>query len=206
MKVLVLETESGAAEGAVRRLQGAGHDVYRCHDHSGQAFPCVALDRRGCPLQDEAIDVALTVRVVPGGDPAPLEDGVACALRSRVPLVVAGESDGHPYERWHAVAVTGSEVVEACERAARAPDLELSEAATTAFRRVLAQAGHSPDGASAVVVHRAGGLEASLEAPGELDRRTAGEVSMRLAGALRVLDRASRTIDVRVVGGSRARG
>lgn len=205
MKVLVLETESGVAEGAVRRLQGAGHYVFRCHDHPGQPFPCVALDRRGCPLQDEAIDVALTVRAVPGADPAPLEDGVACALRSRVPLVVAGESDGHPYERWHAVAVAGSEVVEACERAATAPDLELSQAATTAFRRVLARAGCVSDGASAVVAHRAGGLEALLEASGELDRRTVGEVSMRLAGVLRALDRTSRTIDVRVAGGSRVR-
>lgn len=204
MKVLVLETESGVADEAIGNLESAGHDVYRCHDASSRPFPCVALEHQGCPLQREAIDVALSVRAVSGTDPTPLEDGVACALRSRVPLVVAGASERHPYERWHGVAVHGSDVVGACEATAAAADRELSEAATSAFQRVLARAGCPDQGASATVVHRAGGLQALLEPPGELDRRMAGEVSMRLAAVLRALDRTARTIDVRVAGSRRA--
>ena len=65
----------------------------RCSDATtdqSPAFPCSALTDDGCPLRRNIVDVALTVRQRPRSQPAPQEDGVTCALRTHVPLVVAG--------------------------------------------------------------------------------------------------------------------
>jgi hypothetical protein len=101
MDVLMLETEPGAADSAIEELGDRGHHVFRGHEPGSPAFPCRALEGRGpCPLADPGIDVAVTVRDHPGTRPSLFEDGVACALRARVPLVVAGRATLNPYEDW----------------------------------------------------------------------------------------------------------
>ena len=119
MKVLVLEAEQGVADEAVHNLRAAGHDVFWCHEPGGRLFPCGGLVRgSACPLVEERIDVALTVRSKPDGRILPLEDGVACVLHCRVPLVVAGAPSGNPYEGLHTLVIEGDEVVGVCEQAA----------------------------------------------------------------------------------------
>ena len=121
MRVLVLESRSGAADDPVVQLQARGHSVVRCHDGRGRrVFPCSALvEGHQCPLENHRprVDVALTVRHQASSLPAPLEDGIACALRAHVPVVVAGDVESNPYEALGA-AVAGDDVVKACERAA----------------------------------------------------------------------------------------
>ncbi len=96
MDVLVLETEPGSADWTTDELTDRGHRVSRCHEPGRPAFPCRALEGQGpCPLSDPGIDVAVTVRAHPGTRPSPREDGVACALRARVPVVVAGRVARH---------------------------------------------------------------------------------------------------------------
>ena len=60
LRVLVLESERGAATTAIEQLTTAGHDVVRCHEPNAPAFPCRAIsgDER-CPLHDGIVDVAL---------------------------------------------------------------------------------------------------------------------------------------------------
>lgn len=199
MKVLVLESDQGAAGVAVGNLEAAGHGVFRCHEPSAHPFPCGALERGGvCPLVKENIDVALAVRSRPEDRPLPLEDGVACALRYRVPLVVAGDPSENPYESWHPVVVEGDDVVAACEQAARSVNLEMSEAATAMLRAALELSGHDTEAASATVARNAGVLEAALTIPPGVDKRAASEASVRVAGALRLLDRNARGIDVSI--------
>lgn len=128
MKVLVLESEQGAAGEAVHDLQVSGHEVFRCHEPGEHPFPCNALVPGGmCPLVEERIDVALTVRSEPDERVLPLEDGVACALRCRVPLVVAGAPAENPYEGWRPAMVQGSDVAVKCEQAARSVNSEISD-------------------------------------------------------------------------------
>src|SRR3712207_6780289 len=94
LNVVVVESSPAAADVACDELVAAGHRVLRCHDAHGASFPCNGLvDGATCPLDregEEAVDVALDVRVRPRPDAAPLEDGARCALRARLPLVIAG--------------------------------------------------------------------------------------------------------------------
>jgi hypothetical protein len=117
MKVLLFETDPCASDGAARELEEAGHEVVRCHHRALPAFPCVALQDGGrCPIDGGDIDVALTVRAHPLPCPATLEDGVVCALRHHVPLVVAGNAVFNPFEPWMTAAVGDQDLVEVCER------------------------------------------------------------------------------------------
>src|SRR5437660_5032568 len=99
LHVLVLESDQGAADVAREELTAAGHVVLRCHDPGAPAFPCNALVKGGhCPLDAADVDVALDVRARPRSQPAAQEDGVACALRHQLPVVVAGTTVLNPYD------------------------------------------------------------------------------------------------------------
>jgi hypothetical protein len=140
MRVLVLEAQPGAADRAAAALEAAAHTVDRCHDVGTTGFPCRAVDAPGaCPLESQPVAVALTVRP-PGSSIQALEDGVACAIRAHVPLVVAGETDDNPYRRWTAAIAPGArddDIVAACEHAAAAPLPRHTQAASERLRRLL---------------------------------------------------------------------
>ena len=40
LKVMVLESDHGVADAAIRQLADAGHEVLRCHEPGAAAFPC----------------------------------------------------------------------------------------------------------------------------------------------------------------------
>jgi hypothetical protein len=125
LNVLVVGSNRWALDAASATLEVAGHHVVRCTDPGEPEFPCNGLrPERGCPL-DAGVDVVLVIRTQPGRKVAPGEFGVTCALRRDVPLVVAGRTLLHPFERWAiepvdgAVAEVADDVARACERAAR---------------------------------------------------------------------------------------
>jgi len=123
VKVLVLESDAHAADKATTRLREAGHDVERCHEPGLPSFPCNALLGGGiCPLDRDGIDVTVVVRSHPWPRPSALEDGVVCALRRGLPLVVAGRTILNPYDDWAAVVIDGvGGIVAAVEEAAGTP-------------------------------------------------------------------------------------
>jgi hypothetical protein len=97
---LVVGTDDWAIQQAAERLRSDGVRVLQCHEPGEPAFPCNALlEGRTCPL-DVGFDVVLTVRGRPLPRPAEGEMGVICALRHRVPLVVAGMATHNPYSPW----------------------------------------------------------------------------------------------------------
>ena len=90
MDVLVLESESGAADATIEKLTNGGHRIFRCHEPGKPEFPCRALAGEGpCPLSDPGVDVAVTVRARPDMRPTLREDGAcvrvagACSPRCR---------------------------------------------------------------------------------------------------------------------------
>ena len=122
LNVLVLESERGAAAAAREELETAGHTVLRCHEPGAAAFPCNALVKgQHCPLDAAIVDVALDVRSRPRSQPAPQEDGVVCALRQHIPVVIAASAVLNPYDGYAVVLDRTFDVVDACERAADAP-------------------------------------------------------------------------------------
>src|SRR5215831_9597160 len=101
MRALLLESDAHAGAHVERALESAGHTVVRCHEAGGPAFPCRALSDPGsCPLDAPGgVDVAVVFRH-PHPKPTAYEDGVTCALRRDVPVVIAGSPLLNPYERW----------------------------------------------------------------------------------------------------------
>jgi len=197
LKVLVLESDHGAADAAREELTEAGHVVLRCHEPGASAFPCNALakDQR-CPLDAADVDVALDVRARPRSQPAAQEDGVACALRHHIPVVVAGTTVLNPYDEY-AVERLGRtfEVVAACEHAAHAPLREHTTAAARALQQVLDRRAVVAEPVVAVT-RREGTLVAEVDNAGPMDDATKSMVSVRLTAALREVDRHARCIDV----------
>ncbi len=161
------------------------------------AFPCNALvEGQHCPLETADVDVALDVRARPRSQPAAQEDGVACALRHHIPVVVAGPKVLNPYEGY-AVEMLGRtfDVVAACEHASSAPLREHTAVAGRALRQVLDLRGIAA-GEVVKVTRRHGGLVAEVDDAEHLDNATKSMVSVRLTGALREVDRHARGIDV----------
>lgn len=121
VKVLVLESEPGAARRVEERLHEAGHQTVRCHELGLPAFPCNGLIDE-CPLHaDDSVDCALTVRGHVRPSPAPTEDGVACAIREGVPVLAAGRTALNPFAPWLAADIGEDDVVEAVERLGSEP-------------------------------------------------------------------------------------
>lgn len=196
MKVLVLENIDGVADGAVAALEAGGHRVSRCHEPGQPAFPCTELSDPGsCPIENGPVDVALTVR---SGTAAPtcLEDGISCARRAHIPIVVAGDVTPNPFARFAAATVEGIDgVVDACERAAAAPLPEHSARATGALRATLDSHGVPVEG-RAEVTRRDGRLRVVLELPEEVPADVAGKAATRVMGVVRGFDKSALGIDV----------
>ncbi len=199
MDVLVLETEPGSADWTTDELTDRGHRVSRCHEPGRPAFPCRALEGQGlCPLSDPGIDVAVTVRAHPGTRPSPREDGVACALRARVPVVVAGRVALNPYEEWADEVVEDGDVVGACERVAAAPSRVHTHVARDAVCEAARRRAGSSGGVDAVVRRSRDGLQVRLEGIAQLERSERGLVVADVAAALRAFDASTPRIDISV--------
>ena len=146
MDVLVVESEPSAADASIEALESAGHRVVRCHEPGAPAFPCRGLDPGDCPLEHGSVQVVLDVRGKTTPHPEPLEDGVSCALRRRLPVVVAGTSAINPFSRFPVLDASRQDVVAACERAATGPQAEHQAVADRALDATLRNAGTEEPG------------------------------------------------------------
>jgi hypothetical protein len=195
MEVLVVESEPGAADAAVAALEAADHRVLRCHEQGADPFPCRGLEPGDCPLDRRTVQVVLDVRGRTSPRPGPLEDGVVCGLRRRLPVVVAGTSAINPFARFPVVDAGRQDVVAACERAVNGPRADHQAVADGALRDTLGRAGHEQPGSSSVRLTSTG-LQVTLHLPEDTDARTRGMAAVRVMGALRRFDRHAGSIDV----------
>jgi hypothetical protein len=201
MRVLVLESEPGGADRAIHALRAASHTVERCHEVGHASFPCRAIDSPSeCPLANGAVDVALTVRTEERWTTSELEDGVACAIRSHVPLVVAGATAGNPYQPWTTATVSvDDEIVDVCAWAASAPLVQHSRVASERLREVLVRNDVQQAGSADVeVIRRNGRLRVLLRVPGGVSADVADVGATYVLAAVRALDPTARGIDVSV--------
>ena len=195
MHVLVTESSPGAAHAAIGDLERAGHHVYRCHETGDPPFPCVGLASGDCPLTSASIDVVLTVRVRPQPQPSPIEDGVACAMRRRVPVVVSGQTLMNPFESLGAVAAT-DDVVTACEAVVLGPQAAHTARAQEALAELFEIHGFDAGSGDATVFRTDGRLVVRVRVdpgiPGPLRRMAA----VRITGGLRAYDPYAAGIDI----------
>ena len=200
MRVLLLETDRHAGDGVAKKLSAAGHDVLRCHEADLDAFPCNALCGGGsCPVEHrDSVDVVVTFRAHPYPRPTAFEDGVSCALRYDVPLVVAGTTALNPFDRWTTAISTDEDIVAACERALAAPNQSLSDAATHTVRSTLVRSGTDPGDAEVTVTRRAGRLRASAVLPASASEEP-DRIAVAIASTLRDAAPHAKGIDVACV-------
>jgi hypothetical protein len=196
LQVLVVESSPGAADDACDELAAAGHAVRRCFDHDSEPFPCNGIaDGRKCPFDDGGIDVAIGVRHFPHARTSSMEDGLRCAIRKRVPVVVAGANVMSPYADYATETIGGTTgVVATCERAATAP----LPAHTAAATRVAVEATREAALAAvpqAVVRQRANALVVEIFGAGGLRPAAKTVVSARVLVALREIDDYHKVID-----------
>ena len=199
MRILVVESDRRAADKAVLDLQSAGHRVERCHEVDLPAFPCNALCASGtCPVESrDGVDVVVDYRSRPHPRPTAYEDGVTCALRHHVPLVVAGTSALNPYDKWTTAIACDDDIVEVCEGAATQPLEGLAAPARAEVRRRLARQGMDAEHAD-VVVRRVGGeLNAVTSIPADAEGLE-GALAVAVAGVLRAEDPFASRVNVAV--------
>jgi len=198
LRVLVVESDRQGASLAVRALQDAGHTVLRCHDDD-VAFPCNALvEGRTCPLDGDGVDVVYDHRSHPYPRPTAFEDGVSCAIRQHVPLVVGGTATLSPFEPWTMrTSGTTGDVVAACEAAAVARLTRLETPALAEVRRRLEAASGAAEAADVEIRRQGRRLAVTIHLPDgapEIDEALA----VAVAGVIRAHDRSSSQVDVAV--------
>jgi hypothetical protein len=197
LNVLVLESNRGAADVACHDLAASGHNILTCHEPDEPAFPCNALiEGRGCPLDTDVIDVALLVRGHHAASPRVREDGARCALVRRIPLVVTGRVLLNPFDAFAAEVTQSADVVDVCERAARASSRRHVDAAEKVLRDVLDRRSLHDVYPRVQVLRRHGCLLIRVAGAGDLDHTTKNLASARMIGAVRAVDRYARGIDV----------
>jgi len=197
MEVLVVESEPRAADVMIGQLEALGHQVRRCHepDAEEQSFPCVGLESGHCPLEEDEIDVVLTVRGHSHLSPTPLEDGITCALRRKVPIVIAGRTDPNPFERF-GVAVAEGDVAGVCEQVASDDRDDYGAVARKALEWTLSFRGLTLDGADVAVKRIGRGVKVVLHLPTGASKRVCSMAAVRVSGALRAFDPHAAFIDV----------
>jgi hypothetical protein len=133
LDVLLLSSGPAALDDVRADLEAAGHRVLRCHDREATApFPCSAVADHTCPLDGMGADVALDVRWEAAPEPTAWENGVSCARRADVPLVVAGAIAGQPFGDHASVVIDGTATLVAAVEQAAERDRARKEAAIEA--------------------------------------------------------------------------
>jgi hypothetical protein len=197
MRVLVVESHLGASERLKTDLDRRGHQVLTCHGDHEERHGCRAVDALDrCPLDDAPVDVAIDVRRSYHPDVRPLEQGAICAVRARVPLVVAGTATDSPLEAWSSAVVVGD--VPAMVEAVEGVDGGIAPM----HQQVVDEAldGLLPDeGATAVVRRGPDQVQVDLSLPTHLSVHDAEMVAVRIVAAVRRFDHTTSTIDVSLV-------
>ena len=193
MHVLMPATAAPAAQILAEELEERGHPVHRCHESDDTGIGCSVLRGRECPIEQWPIDMVVAVRESSSGDSGPLDDGIVCAIRTRLPLIVGGATAGNPFRAW-SVEVPGRVTVDKVTEVAARPLAVHSQVATEALREYLGEVATPED---RVDVHRrGGGLLARVVVPGHLDPRARDMAAVRVTKAIREWDRFSPVLDV----------
>jgi hypothetical protein len=197
VRVLVVGSVPVSLGEATEELERAGHDVVRCHEDTGPAFPCAALRKDGgCPFDGAPVDIVLDLHDARTGMPSSYEDGATCGIRQHVPLVLVADR-ASAFESWAAAKVPcGADLVKACETAATAPLPLHGDVATAAAKDSFARIGLDPGPVTAVVHRQGGTLKVTVTRPADSDEHQESMVMARVITAVRSLDKAARGVDI----------
>nr|SBP00003.1 hypothetical protein BN4615_P9519 [Nonomuraea gerenzanensis] len=138
------ESERAAAAVPAALLAAEGHELAFCHGADDGGAPCAGLAAgRRCPLSEGGVDLVVDVRPAPGRLTL-REAGVLCALRSRVPLLVAGPTPEDTALGEAATICRADELVDACACAMAATGPAARRAVSEAIRPLFREDADRP--------------------------------------------------------------
>jgi hypothetical protein len=178
---------SGPADAElIDALQASGAQVLRCHDNADGTL-CTLVAGHGCPA-DQDPDVAV-VPVIPAGGAPSLGDGVGCAVRSSIPVVVIGHSAPGPYAAVAAGSADGvHDMVAACRAAIDGATEAHTAVAVGALADRCAALGIDPSACRAEVRRTDSGLRLEVGLGDTLDRHAGERVALQVLAAVRRFD------------------
>ena len=196
MDIFMANTASGEAGALVQRLQAHGHVVHSCRSgHEPHDVSCAALRGAPCPLDAQAVDVAVGVGPEPSVDR--LGDGEVCAIRRRIPLILLDRPDD-PLARWAAAVVPAPQALEVISQVNAAILPEHSCEARRTVREWLRRRKLDETAIDVEVRRRHGALLVELWVDGCITERDAEGLGVYLAQCVRRFDPWAKGIDVSV--------
>lgn len=196
MRVLIPDVTATKSADVAAFLAASGHDVFACNSPGETGTSCAALRGRRCPVERDAVDVAVVVpvdRMRPQGVTA---DGAKCAARRRIPIVVGtSHAEG---DRWWCGDGTDGTLLGALDHTARLPLQAHSDAATAMVRTILGRHGLASAQATASVYRQHGRLRAEVDTGGPVSIDVTRVIAVRVAQAIRQIDPWAAGLDVLV--------
>jgi len=204
MEILMTQLRDDRARSVAVSLMERGHEVSTCAEgHDDSTFACAALRGDACPIDARPVDIAVHVPFDGNAEPGIEDEGVLCALRQHIPLVLVAEGpvpvlpDGDGFAPW-AAAICEPSALEATLVQVLAEPLELhSVAATEAANDVLGT--HGVPGDVVGSVRRVnGGLHVDLVVDKAVPQPVMEAAAVRAHDAVRLVDNDNRSVDVSV--------
>jgi hypothetical protein len=196
VQILMTEAASESARAAALRLEAEGHTILTCGDGAHIELNCAALRGEQCPLARFEVDVALHLER--SGPPTLADEGVLCALRHFVPLVVVSRDPSAlagPFDSSATAICELDDLEEALAAATTASLVRHGAAAEQAANRVLESAGR--EATWRADVRRTGRrLRVELVSDAPVERELCERSSVLAAGAVRQLDGVTPTLDI----------
>lgn len=196
MHVLIPDVTATKSADVAAYLAANGHVVHSCNSPGDTGTACAALRGQRCPVERDAVDVAVVVpvdRMRPQGVAA---DGAKCAARRRIPMVVGtSHAEG---DRWWCGDGTDGTLLGALDHAAHLPLQAHSDAATAMARTILDR--HEVASAQATVkVYRVNGrLRAEVDTGAPVSTDVVRVIAVRVPQAIRQIDPWAAGLDVMV--------
>jgi hypothetical protein len=192
--VLVPDGRDRVAAEVVDALQRAGHRVHTCLEGSDDEG-CRQLVDASCPLDTAPVDVVVEVGTPPR---ASLDNGALCAVRRRIPLVLADPPADHALGSWAARTTHAWDVVAVVADVMERPLPDHSEAARRALLHELRRHGRPSNTATVEVFRYPGRLLVRLSHGPAMSHTEAERLATHVTQAVRGFDRWAPKVDVTV--------
>lgn len=207
----MVEQDTEPASRLAQRLVEAGHSVHVCHDEGvcADSGVCVAVQGHPCPLtlapMDLFLDVVSPVPGTPGVDRSGVEvllkeEGILCAKRHMIPIVLVGATEAHPFGRFATTQRPDLPRVGDLEAVASSPLPDHSTVAIAALRSALRGRGIGAERAEAEVRRRNGGLVLHIDVGAPAAHDTAQAIAIRVGQAVRAMDPWASSLDIILAG------